>query len=52
MYGLTSDDIVDIKEAPPKEILEDFGGDMSIDVFRRSFIMMNKEYCSEILTKS
>lgn len=44
MYGLGSDDIVEIKEAPPKEILEDFGGDMSIDSFRRRFIMLNKEY--------
>ena len=44
MYGLTVDDAIDIKEAPPKEILEDFGGDMTIDVFRRSFILINKEY--------
>src|SRR3989337_1754678 len=44
MYGLTSDDVVDIREAPPKEILEDFGGDMSIDVFRRSFFMVDKVY--------
>lgn len=44
MYGLTSDEVVDLKEAPPKEILEDFGGDMTIDVFRRSFITLNKEY--------
>lgn len=44
LYGLTADDVFDIKEAPPKEILEDFGGDMSIDVFRRSFLMINKEY--------
>lgn len=44
MYQLNSDEIIDIKEAPPKEILEDFGGDMSIDVFRRSFVMTNKEY--------
>ena len=44
MYGLTTDDIIEIKEAPPKEILADFGGDMSIDVFRRSFFMINKEY--------
>lgn len=44
MYGLTSDDTVDIKEAPPKEILEAFGGEMSIDSFRRTFISINKEY--------
>ena len=44
LYGLSSEDIIEIKEAPPKEILEDFGGNMSIDVFRRSFITINKEY--------
>lgn len=44
MYGLPADDIIEIKEAPPKEILEDFGGTMTIDIFRRSFIMLNKEY--------
>lgn len=44
MYGLSPDDEIDIKEAPPKELLEKFGGKMSIDVFRRSFIMGNREY--------
>lgn len=44
MYDLSLDETVEIKEAPPKEILEDFGGDMTIDVFRRSFIMHNREY--------
>lgn len=44
MHGLTSDDAIDIKESPPKEILDDFGGTMSIDIFRRSFITINKEY--------
>jgi len=44
LYGLTADDTVDIREAPKKEILEDFGGEMSIDVFRRSFVMIDKEY--------
>jgi len=44
MYGLTSDDIVDIKEAPEIDILDAYGGDMSIDAFRRSFSMLNKEY--------
>ena len=44
LHGLGTDDVVDIKEAPPKEILEDFGGDMSIDIFRKSFFMVNKEY--------
>lgn len=45
MYGLTSDEIIDeIKESPPKEILEDFGGEMTIDIYRRSFTIVNKEY--------
>ena len=45
MYGSSlEDDDIEIKEAPPKEILEDFGGDMSIDVFRRSLIMVKKEF--------
>lgn len=44
MHGLNADDPIDIKESPPREILEDFGGDMSISVFRRSFVMINKEY--------
>ena len=44
MYGLSSNDIVEIREAPPKYILMDFGGDMTIDTFRRSFFMINKEY--------
>ncbi|XWV26419.1 putative viral transcription factor [Tupanvirus soda lake] len=44
MYGLTSDDVVDIKEAPEIDILEAYGGDMSIDTFRRSFLMLDKEY--------
>ncbi len=44
MYGLGPDDVVDIKEAPPKFILEDFGGQMSIDAFRKSFTVLNREY--------
>lgn len=44
LYRLNSDEIIEIKEAPPKEILEDFGGKMSIDIFRRSFATINKEY--------
>ena len=45
MYGLTSDEVInEIKEAPPKEILEDFGGEMTIELYRRSFKIINKEY--------
>lgn len=44
LHGLNPGDSIDIREAPPKEILEDFGGNMSIEIFRRSFITVNKEY--------
>lgn len=44
MYEIGPDEIIEIKEAPPKEILDDFGGNMTIDVFRRRFIMVHKEY--------
>lgn len=43
MYDLSINEQIDIKEAPPKEILEDYGGDMSIEIFRRSFVH-HKEY--------
>lgn len=43
MYDLSIDEEIEIKEAPPKEVLEDYGGDMSIEVFRRSFVH-HKEY--------
>ncbi len=44
MYGLSADDSIDIKEAPPRELLEDFGGDMTITAFRRTFLSSNKDY--------
>ena len=44
MYGLKPNEIINIKEAPPRELLEDFGGSMGIDTFRKTFIMMDKEY--------
>lgn len=44
LYGMTFEDIVDIKEAPLRELLEDFGGTMSITTFRRRFYTTNKEY--------
>lgn len=44
MYGLNSDEVVEIKESPYREVLEDFGGTMSIETFRRNLIISNKEY--------
>lgn len=44
IYGSSTEEITDIREAPPKEILKDFGGEISINTYRESFIMMNKEY--------
>jgi hypothetical protein len=44
LYGLGPDDTVDLREAPPREILEDFGGTMTIESFRESFVTINKEY--------
>ena len=44
MYGLSMEDSIDIKEAPPRESLDVFGGDKSIDAYRRSFVFVNKEY--------
>jgi hypothetical protein len=46
MYNLGFDDPIDIKEAPsnPQELLKDYGGQMSIETFRRSFIMLNREF--------
>lgn len=44
IHGLTFDDVVEIKEAPEIDILDSYGGDMSIDAFRRSFLMLEKEY--------
>lgn len=43
MYDLGPDDVVEIKEAPPREKLADFLGELTIEEFRQSFIMMNKE---------
>ena len=44
MYGLSMEDSIDIKEAPPRENLDVFGGDKTIDAYRRSFVFVNKEY--------
>ena len=46
LYGLNVDDPLDIKEAPPKEIIGDYGGDpkITIDVYRKTFNVLNKNY--------
>lgn len=46
IYKLKIEDEINIKEAPPKEILNEYGGNekMTIEKYRRSFITMNKEY--------
>lgn len=43
LHNLSSSEIFEIKEAPPKEILKDFGGSMSIDTYRKTF-NLNKDY--------
>jgi hypothetical protein len=44
MFGIPIDSPIEIKEAPPRELLEDFGGPMSIEKFRKSFSLIDKEY--------
>jgi len=44
LHALGTDEVVNLKEAPPRELLEDYGGTMSIDSFRRNFRLLNKEY--------
>ena len=44
MYEITPDEDLYIKTAPPREELHVFGGELSIDNFRKSFATINKEY--------
>ena len=44
MYGLDDDKNLVIREAPPVEILEEYGGTMSIEKFRKGFHDLNKQY--------
>lgn len=44
VYGLNYDINVTIKEALPRELLVDFGGNMSIEEYRQNFDLLNKEY--------
>ena len=38
------DNIIQIKPAPPRQTLQMFGGHMSIEEFRNSFYILNREY--------
>jgi len=42
-----SEDIT-VREAAPREILEDYGGHISIEQFRKNFHLLNKEYITYI----
>jgi len=44
MYGLKPEESIDIIESLPKEILEDFGGEMTIEAYRKNFITLEKKY--------
>jgi len=44
MYGISSTEELDIREAMPQKSLDVYGGDMTIKAFRRSLIAINKEY--------
>lgn len=43
MYGIGPSEYINIKEAGPIEILEDYGGEYSIDTYRKKFLL-NREY--------
>jgi hypothetical protein len=43
IYGIAMNEAVDIKEAGPKELLEDYGGKYTIAAYRKTFCS-NKEY--------
>lgn len=44
MMGIPLDEIVELMEAPPREALSRFTGDMSIDQFRKASSLLTKEY--------
>jgi len=44
MYGINYENMINIKTAPPREILEYFGGTVSIENYRKMFTKINKEY--------
>ena len=44
MYKIPADEPIDSKEAPPREILVDYGGNKTIDEFRRLCMMPDKEF--------
>lgn len=44
MMGIPLDEIIELVEAPPREALSRFTGDMSIDQFRKASSLLTKEY--------
>ena len=44
MYDISSQEELEISVAPPREILESFGGIMSIDKYRKGLTFLNKKY--------
>jgi len=44
MLGISLDDTVELMEAPSREVLSRFGGDLLIDQFRKASILLTKEY--------
>jgi hypothetical protein len=44
LCGLTLNDDIIIKEAPPRELLKDYGGKLSIEDFRKKFTLLNRDY--------
>ena len=48
LYDIPPTEEVNVREAPPREVLEDYGGHMSIEQFRKSFHSLNKEYITYI----
>jgi hypothetical protein len=46
MYNISDDKIVEIKESPSRELLQDFSGDkgMSIETFRKTLQLLEKDY--------
>lgn len=48
LYDIPPTVEVNVKEAPPREVLEDYGGYVSIEQFRKSFHLLTKEYITYI----
>jgi hypothetical protein len=48
LYDIPPIEDITIREAAPREILEDYGGHMSIEQFRKNFHLLSKEYITYI----